>query len=324
MNILRSKPLKERAVSILSHSKPDYRKLVCFHAAVSIGASLILTLVDLLLGAAVVDTGGLAGRGIRAIFETIRSLLSSGISLVLPFWQVGILYTSIRVTRQQNVSIPLLTRGFNRLGPVLRYYLLLIAIVFGICMVSAYAAVPFAASTTVPPELKEAIQALDESVLEDPELLFASIPMDQMLLFLMPLFIPMLILCLGGMIYISYRFRLCPYLLLDDPQVGAIQAVSLSNRMTKGHKWCLFKLDISFWWYYLLQWVLSVIALLPVVLELFHVALPVPGAVLYLICQVIYSLGSLALTWLAGAYVEITYACAYDQLRIPPQQITIV
>lgn len=48
----------------------------------------------------------------------------------------------------------------------------------------------------------------------------------------------------------SYRYSLAVYVLLDDPDKGIMQCIRESKSLTKGYKWQLFMLDLSFigWW----------------------------------------------------------------------------
>ncbi|OCT11768.1 hypothetical protein A8709_28260 [Paenibacillus pectinilyticus] len=50
----------------------------------------------------------------------------------------------------------------------------------------------------------------------------------------------------------TYAYRMVPYILGDNPTIGRKRAVQLSNQMTKGHKWRMFVLDLSFIGWYLL------------------------------------------------------------------------
>lgn len=50
----------------------------------------------------------------------------------------------------------------------------------------------------------------------------------------------------------SYAYRMVPYILADNPNIGARRAIDLSNKMTYGHKWNMFVLDLSFIGWYLL------------------------------------------------------------------------
>ena len=121
MNILHSRRLKERAASILSQTQPDYRKLVALHAAVSFGVMLAVSLIQLLLTMSMGNESGLSGMNSSAIFSTVKVTLGLFTSLLLPFWEVGILHTSIRVVRCEDAEFTHLTRGLRRWGVVLRY-----------------------------------------------------------------------------------------------------------------------------------------------------------------------------------------------------------
>lgn len=47
-----------------------------------------------------------------------------------------------------------------------------------------------------------------------------------------------------------YSYRMVPYIVAENPNIGAREAISLSRRMMKGHKWECFVADLSFlgWW----------------------------------------------------------------------------
>jgi uncharacterized membrane protein len=50
----------------------------------------------------------------------------------------------------------------------------------------------------------------------------------------------------------AYAYRMTPYILAENPHIGTRRAVELSNRMTRGHKWRMFVLDLSFIGWFLL------------------------------------------------------------------------
>ena len=87
------------------------------------------------------------------------------------------------------------------------------------------------------------------------------------LLFLVPAFIVMLVSALGGpmlmflalllviaaailSVIVTYRYRLAVYFLLDNPEMGALAAITESKRAMMGWKGELFIQDLSFlgWW----------------------------------------------------------------------------
>lgn len=60
----------------------------------------------------------------------------------------------------------------------------------------------------------------------------------------------------------AYSYSMVPYILADNPQIGAKRAVTLSREMTRGHKWNMFVLDLSFLGWYLLGALALVVGLL--------------------------------------------------------------
>ncbi len=50
----------------------------------------------------------------------------------------------------------------------------------------------------------------------------------------------------------AYSYRMVPYILADNPNIGAIRAIDLSRNIMRGNKWRMFVLDLSFLgWYFL-------------------------------------------------------------------------
>jgi uncharacterized membrane protein len=64
-------------------------------------------------------------------------------------------------------------------------------------------------------------------------------------------FLWFLLLIIPGIIKF-YAYRMVPYILADNPNIGASRAIELSKEMMDGNKFSLFVLDISFiGWYFL-------------------------------------------------------------------------
>ena len=55
----------------------------------------------------------------------------------------------------------------------------------------------------------------------------------------------MLLLIVPGIIAV-YRYALAPYLMAEDPEMGAMEAIEKSKELMKGNKWRLFCLQFSF------------------------------------------------------------------------------
>ena len=64
-------------------------------------------------------------------------------------------------------------------------------------------------------------------------------------------FLWFLLLIIPGIVK-AYSYSMVPYILADNPWIGTRRAVELSNQMTKGEKWKMFVLDLSFIGWYLL------------------------------------------------------------------------
>lgn len=60
-----------------------------------------------------------------------------------------------------------------------------------------------------------------------------------------------LLLIIPGIIK-AYAYSMVPYILAENPNIGAEEAITLSNEMTKGHKLDMFVLDLSFIGWYIL------------------------------------------------------------------------
>ena len=317
MNVLQPGELKKQAAGLLDGTQGAYRKTVLLHSAVSLAALVVIMVLEVLIGNAMDQTGGLADMGIRSILGTVRGVLSMAVNILLPFWELGILYTSVRVTRRQNWDFSMLTRGFNRIGPVVRYFLAQIGILILVAVVCSNIVVMLTMWMPVPAELQDAMAQIDLTAVPDPEQLAEILPMEQLTAYMLPTLILFTVAYCGLLIHLGYRFRLGQYLLLDEQKVGAVAALGISNALTRGNKWKLFRLDLSFWWFYALQAVAMAVAYGPELLVLMGVTLPVSAGVANILFYVLYAGISLGIAWCAGAYVQTTYACAYEQLRTP-------
>ncbi|MBE7003813.1 MAG: DUF975 family protein [Ruminococcaceae bacterium] len=51
----------------------------------------------------------------------------------------------------------------------------------------------------------------------------------------------------------AYAYRMAPYILAENPQIGGTEALRLSEKMMKGHKWKAFTYDFSFFGWFLLS-----------------------------------------------------------------------
>lgn len=315
MQTFRIRNIKAQAREILQDTRPDYRRLVLLHGAVSVGVLLLISLLQ--YGITLLDStsGGLDGIATGALLKTAYSVLSTGANIVLPFWELGILFTSLLIVRKQQAGFPMLTQGFRRFAPLLRYAILMALILLAVAIGCSYIISIYTIVVPMSPSLQNFFLTFAQAGAVDPYALMDSVPAEFWDYMAKPLI-------LYAVIYtaiitpLAYRFRMAQYVILDGECVGARMSMGISNRLTKGYKWSLCKLDLSFWWYYLLQGLILSVASIPAEIT--------DNALIILICYGISNLLSLVLVYFAGAYMHTSYACAYEFLQARQRELSVI
>jgi uncharacterized membrane protein len=150
------------------------------------------------------------------------------------------------------------------------------------------------------------------------------IPSDEALMDAMLCYLPFLGVVMAVLVIpLSYRLRMVDYVLLDHPKNGAFFAVRTSLFMTRRNCWNLFKLDLSFWWFYLLELLIVAIYYGDWVLQLAHVDTGLSSEVLlFIACGAGLLLQLVVYAWRQNQ-VATTYAMVYESLKAtipaPPQ-----
>ena len=303
MDIRDPKGLKTAAEQALNEASFDPRKLILIHTGASVALSLILALVDWLLEQQIGGTGGLSGVGSRAILETAQTVLMYAQLAAVLFWQIGYVFVSLRIVRRQPVGPGSLLEGFRKFGPVLRLRLMETLLYTCMGLTCVYGgAIVFGLTPWASP-LEEAMEVGTEEAL----LLAAqecALPLTVLTaVFALVLFVPY-----------AYRLRMTSYILMDHPQVGAKGAIRLSRLMMHRNRMNLFKVDLSFWWFYGLETLVALIAYGDYLLPMLGVELPWSATVSYYVFLVLCYIGQLALYWWKGNTVQATYALCYEAL----------
>lgn len=314
MTISDRKGLKAQARQALSQSRCNIRQLTLLYCAVALGAPFVLELLSILIAAMAPATGGLSGMGTQNIFSTVSSLLTSLPAIFLPFWNVGFLAVSMGILHRQMVSPRDLTAGLRGFWPFLRLFLLESLIYMGLAMLVVYAstmiATPFSGELSVLVE-----EMLPEHPGADLQTLLAQAPTHRLLAALTPIMVVMTVAAVAILVPMYYRLSQTGYVLLEAPELGAVAAVSLSRRFTKGSCWRLFLLDLSFWWYHLLTFLAALASLTPALLELFGISTGMSPTMLGIVCSLLSIALSTALNLKFMPYVSTTYAAAFEALR---------
>lgn len=304
--------LKQRAREALSCASYPPRRLALIHSAAAVALSLATTGVSFLLTRQIDTTGGLAGLGSRAVLQTIQLLVLLAGAAVIPFWDLGYLRAALCTARGQQADLRTLPEGFRRFGISLRLMLLrglLCGLLAMVCMQLSsilYLMSPFSLS------FLEQAQALltqaENAVLTEADVL-------SLLPAMYPLYAIMAVVLAVVLVPILYRLRLADWAVMDDAP-GALAALRQSARSMKGKRLQLFKLDLSFWWYYALQLLATAAAYGDRLLGLLGIQLAGDTAL-----WIFYGMGlalQLMIGWCFAPRIQTSYALAYEHLRTAP------
>ena len=265
--------LHRQAKDLLAKHGPSPKKLVLLHTAVSLGASLLVTTIGFLLSRGIAGTGGLSGMGTRSILETIQAMLEMAVIILLPFWEIGIIRAALNWRSGENAGMPQLTEGFRRFSNVFSVKFWSGALYIAVGFAAFYCSMFFILMTPWASALESVYSQLPQvSTME--ELLELMTP--ELIAQLTPVMIPMFVffgLLLGaGYIYLLYRTRFADYFVMEGD--GGIKALVRSFQRTRGNCLQLFKLDLHFWWFYLLQGLSLVLCYGDALLTTFDITLP--------------------------------------------------
>ena len=325
MDLLDRRGLKNAAGDALAQAPRNPKRIILIHTAVSLGIMLLVAVLDFVLSGQIENTGGLSGLGTRSVLTTVQSILQMVQLAVLPFWEIGYLYAAMKMAVKEPAEPGTLLEGFRRFGPLFRIMLLkgLIFLVLG--FVCTYVATQIFVMTPLSTPMLEAMAP----VLNDPTLMESAAGeealmqvVDQALddAMLPLLIITGILLCLVY-IPISYRLRLVNYSVLENPREGALVAFRRSFRLMRGNCLEMFLLDLSFWWYYLLQILINLVCYGDLILSLAGVSLPWSGELSFFLFYILALAGQFVLYFLARNKVEVTYVTAYHVLSpYRPQQ----
>ncbi len=325
MNIRDRGSLKKQASRVLSSTGCDTKKLVIIHSGVTCGVSLLLTLLTFLLQNRMDSAVGLAGLGTRNFLASAQTLMQICSVVVLPIWEVGFLYSHLSMARNQDAGPQSLLEGFRRFGPVFRLMLLQMLIITGLSSLLIY---PSAMLFMISP-FSNAFMEVLEPMLSEASLISGNIVMDEAMLSaaagaLLPMIFIYLLLFAVIAIPLFYRFRMAEYILMDEPRCGALAAMVGSSQIMRKNRFAMFRLDLSFWWYYLLQGLLMALTYGDVILAALNISLPLSPNAAFFLFYILSMAGQFLLFYAFKNKITQTYTQTYLSLRYPPQSTDLV
>jgi hypothetical protein len=323
---LNIRELRDRASGLAAQNREPLKKLLLIYCGVIAVLTLGVPALDLFLSDQIGTTGGLAGMRLRTVLQTIREILNLVNQFFGYFWSAGFVIAMMAMVLGREPQTRDLTGGFRRFFRVLGH----IAFEFLFVVILMAAAVNLAAMLfSMSPQGGALVRELT-AITSNPNLLTPEgllnvdlIPMDLLAAIALPMTIITIVIFLPLYIWLSYGFRLSLYLLLDGTVPSAFQARFVSMRLMRGHKWSMLKLDLSFWWYYLLVTVITAVGYLDVILSLAGIPLPMDETVMFFATIAAYCVLITALSLWKKAQVEASYVLAYEAIAHPePVEIT--
>lgn len=316
--------IKQSAAEAMAVAR-EPKKVILVYAGVMTLASLLLTLVNLWLSKQIAGTGGLANLGMRSILSTIQMALPLAQSVVLLCWDLGYLSAAMRFARKQYADHTDLLTGFRRFGPLLRLALAEGLIYMAILFVSSWLGAQIFVLSPFSREMMEAMMPLMGSTATTTEAFLADeAVMQAMNHAMLPL------MAIVGTIFavlaipVAYRYRMANYRLVDKPQEGALAALRNSRAMMQGNGMKLLKLDLSFWWFYLLQALATLVCYGDAILPLLGVELPLTYEAGYFLFYGLYLVMQFGILYFFRNPVEVAYVRAYESIRPQEKESSVV
>jgi len=307
MFIPTSREVKSAAQASLKHPSYDPKKLALIYAAIATGVSLFFTIMNYILAAQIDSFDGLAGLGVKSILSTVQTILPILSMLFVPFWEIGMLRAGMGFMRDEQVSPNTLTAGFRRFGPVLRLLLLRTVLLFAIVLISINVSSVIFSVTPWSAPIENFLQTVTETGTLTEEMI------SQMMPSMVPLYIIFFVVCCLLAIPFFYRLRMADFIVMDKP-AGALAALLFSHRLMRGNRFRLFKLDLSFWWYYVIGFFSIAICYLDTIFQMLGIPFPTSPDVAFFLCYGLYALIHFFLCWQAESYINTAYAIAFDSI----------
>lgn len=319
MDIRNRKELKRKAATALS-GEPNHKTIVAVYMAASSLLALVLSLVDLWLSNQIENMSGLDNMGTRAVWQTVQEVLPILQMLVLLCWSFGYRKVMMGIRNGKTATPRNLLDAFPDLWRILRLTILQALIFAGLGIACIYAGTllflltPFSSGV-----MEQAQQLMSQSSILYEELAVSGAFLQSLYDAIVPLSLILVAVCALVMLPICYSLRLAPYWLLDYPRGKARYAIGNSRRMMRRHRWQLFRLDLSFWWFYLLELLAMVLCYADVLLPMVGVTLPFGTLGNSFLFYIAYLLAQFGIAYAFQNQVEMTYVEAYEALKPQPQ-----
>lgn len=299
---LNIKSIKAYAAARMEANAPAARRLILMYALILAGAQVLnLGAGELLLRQADKMTG-LSAIGIRSILISAQRMLGLLLTVLSPLWLAGYMAAALDLARGEAPASDRLTCAIRSPWRYLICFLLLLIRIFACGYVAVLGAAlllsffPLAVFSGDP-----------NAILQDPA------ATAQFMQEAMPLILGLSALFLLIALVLLFRYRLFLFVAADHPELRSSMVLRVSSALMQGVGRQFLRLDLSFWWYYLLLVAVEAIPLGGQLTILLDISVPM-GDWFYLLLDAIYLTASTLLAIVFMNRIQVTYAATYDQL----------
>ena len=297
--------IRQEAEQKLQENETSFRKPVLIHAAVIAGVSLLLLLVSY-LAQNFSSQGGLSNMGTQNLLSTAQTLLQMVNMIALPFWNAGLIFCALRMLRRKDHAPAVLTEGFRRWGPIagsllyrgLIYFLVIMGCYFLSSIAISLLPLPASLIDNLVAFIKKPVFPLSTDIL-----VYIGVCMIIYIASMCILLVPKM-----------YLHRLAVYHIMDDAPCGGLQSVMRSSYFMKGQRKNLFLLDLSFWWFYLIEVLIGLLSISDLILTGLGIPLPFGAQTAALLFPILGLLARLVLYYYAQPIIAATYAVFYEKV----------
>lgn len=320
--MIQNRELKQQARERLE-ACPQEKKIRLLYGGSLFVISVVYLLADLLISRLTPQTGGLSTIGTRSFMSALSGILPVVTYLLSMCLSFGYMGGMVRISRGQYASPNALRTGFERFWPLLRLTFFKGLITLGFSMGAFYLATIL---FTLSPFSDRLIQALEPvvsggSLLSEGTMELTEGVIEAVNASLLPLMAIFLVIAAVFVVPLLYRLRMTDYVLYDHPEAGALYAIRESKKMMRFHRLSVFKLDLSFWWFYLALALSYALNYAPMFLSVSGISLPVEGEALSVLCFLLSCAAEFVVIYFLRSRMEVTCALAYNQLK-PKEQST--
>lgn len=314
MNIPSAKYLKNKARNRLADGQQP-KEVILVYSALSAGIAFTVTAIQYFLNSQISKTGGLKNIGMRSILSTVTNVLPILQTVFLLCLSLGYLAAMLRIGRRQFASPKTLKAGVERFWTLLGSKLIIAAMYIGIALGLSFLSSQIFLMTPLSAQFNAVVTPVLSSGSFTPnQLLDNPILTDEIFVSLYPMMILYAVLLIPVCIFVSYNYRMTDYIIIDHPGQGAVYALRQSRLLMRANRLRLFKLDLSFWWYYLLRFLATGLLYLDVILALFNIFFPVAEIIVFFGTTILYLAADFAINIFCKNKCEMAYALAYNSL----------